>query len=81
MLVVIIKIQIYYTRYRGDQTPHVLDLVFTNEENMIDNIQFHPGLANSDHVCMIFDLSCYTPTNEDAVQLKYNVRRADFNKL
>ena len=69
------------TRYRGDQTPHVLDLVFTNEENMIDNIQYHPGLANSDHVCVIFDLSCYTPTNEDAVQLKYNVRRANFNKL
>jgi len=54
------------TRYHGDQTPHVLDLIFTNKENMIDNIQFHPGLANSDHVCMFFDLSCYTPTNDDA---------------
>jgi len=69
------------TRYRDDQTSHVLDLVFTNEGNMIENIKFHHGLANSDHVCMIFDLSCYTPINDDAMQLNYNIRHADFNKL
>ena len=48
---------------------------------MIDNILFYPGLANSDHVCMTFNLSCYTLINDDDVQLKYNMRHADFNKL
>ena len=69
------------TRYCCDQTPHILDLVFTNEENMIDTIQFYPGLANSDHVCLMFNLSCYTLVSDDTMQFRYNLRRADFEKL
>ena len=48
---------------------------------MIDTIQFYPGLANSDHVCLMFNLSCYTPVSDDTMQLRYNLRRADFEKL
>ncbi len=33
------------TRIRGDETPHVLDLIFTHEENMIDSIDHQPGLG------------------------------------
>ena len=49
------------TRYRGDETPHLLDLVFTNDEYMVDGLNCLPGLGNSDHLCISFDLipPCY----------------------
>ena len=28
------------TRWRGTDTPHVLDLVFTNEENMVSEMEY-----------------------------------------
>jgi len=37
------------TRYRGEETPNLLDLVFTDDENMIENLTYLPGLGNSDH--------------------------------
>ena len=37
------------TRYSLSATPHTLDLVFTNEENMVTNLYYLPGLGNSDH--------------------------------
>ena len=40
------------TRHSLSATPHTLDLVFTNEENMVTNLYYLPGLGNSDHVCM-----------------------------
>ena len=43
-------------RYRLGQSPHILDLVFTNEEAMINNISYLPGLGSSDHVCLNFNL-------------------------
>ena len=37
------------TRYRDNNTPSILDLVLTNEEDMIDEITHLPGLGKSDH--------------------------------
>jgi len=48
------------TRYGPNVTPHILDLVLTNEENMVNNLQYLPGLGLSDHVCLRFDLTCYS---------------------
>ena len=53
------------TRYRGNQTPHVLDLVFSNEEGMVSDVSYLPGLGSSDHVCICFNLNCYSERSED----------------
>ena len=47
------------TRYRHNQTPNTLDLVITNEEHMINEILYQPGLGLSDHVCLQFNYLCY----------------------
>ena len=47
------------TRYRSGQVPHILDLIFTNEENMVSNLEYLPSLGNSDHVCLKFTYNCY----------------------
>ena len=42
------------TRYRQGYTPSTLDLVLTNEEGMISDLEYQPGLGKSDHVVLRF---------------------------
>lgn len=67
------------TRYREGSNPSTLDLVFTNEEFMIDNITTKPPLGKSDHIVLLFDILLYT------TQRKYtnhrNIHKADYNAL
>ena len=46
------------TRYRVGESPSLLDLVFSNEEGMIRDLEYFPGLANSDHVVLRFNIIC-----------------------
>ena len=48
------------THYRGDQTANVLDLVFTNEQEMIDNIRHEATVGKSHHQTLLFKLKCNT---------------------
>ena len=52
------------TRFRDGQEPSTLDLVFTNEENMVNNISYSSGLGTSDHLIITFQFICYTKKNE-----------------
>ena len=51
-------------RYREGNKPSLLDLIFTNEEGMIQTLQRSPGLGDSDHECIDFTLNCYKNTEE-----------------
>ena len=48
------------TRVREGYEPSLLDLIFTNEENMIENLTTHPSLGKSDHLILSFNYICYT---------------------
>ena len=69
------------THYRQGETPHILDLVFTNEQTMINDIQYLPGLGCSDHVCLSFKFMCYSLQRPCESRPRYNLRHADFNKM
>ena len=43
-----------FTRYRDGQEPSILDLIFTNEEDMIQHLDYKPPIGNSDHVSLVF---------------------------
>ncbi|VDI78167.1 Hypothetical predicted protein [Mytilus galloprovincialis] len=47
------------TRWRGTDTPHTLDLILTNEEEMISNLEYMSPLGKSDHCVLSFDYNCY----------------------
>ena len=67
------------TRYRGEDTLHVLDLVFTDDENKVDNLTYLPGLGNSEHVCISFDLIlpfCHVDSDDSP---RYNLYGGDFD--
>ena len=56
------------TRWRGTDTPHVLDLVFTNEENMVSEMEYLSSLGKSDHCVLQFQFNCYTKLKIDRRQ-------------
>ena len=51
-------------RYRSQNVPSILDLILTNEENMVSKLQYKPGLGKSDHLVLEFTYNCYIRSNE-----------------
>ncbi len=66
------------TRFRLNQNANILDLVLTNEQNMIpDGVNAEAPLGASDHVLLSFDFQCYTWSNtKPHATLKYH--KADY---
>ena len=67
------------TRIRKGQEPSLVDLVFTNRDDMMCDISLLPGLGKSDHSIIISSLAC-SPFNKRK-QARFNYRKADFNQL
>ena len=52
-------------RYRFGEEPSLLDLVLTNEEGMVLNLEYQSGLGNSNHLSLIFKLVCQEEKNKE----------------
>jgi len=46
------------TQFCIGSEPHLLDLLLTNEVNMVENIEYCSSLGKSDHVCVKFLVNC-----------------------
>jgi hypothetical protein len=46
------------TRYRENQEPSLLDLLLSNDRDIISDIQYTAALGKSDHVTLLFDIQC-----------------------
>ena len=68
------------TRYRANTTANTLDLVFTNEEGMVDGIEYLPAIGSSDHVCLRFNLLYYSSYSQVS-RPKYNLYQANFDTV
>ena len=60
------------TRARGRDNPHVLDLIFTNEEDMLSDLEYHSPLGKSDHCCMHFKFNCYMLSRKSKDRYMYD---------
>ena len=59
---------------------NLLDLLFSNYNNLISDIKSTPPLANSDHSSFTFSINiCTQRTNNN--ELKFNYKRGDFDKF
>ena len=47
------------TRYRSGIQPSLLDLILTNEEDMVSDLEYLPGLGKCDHVSLTFTYNCF----------------------
>ena len=68
------------TRHRGDNQPSLLDLIFSNEEGMIDNIDHNAPLGNSDHETLDFDFN-FGSRQEKHYQKKLCFFKGNYNNI
>ena len=64
------------TRCRGDDMPSQLDLIFTNELEMVSDVQHMAPLGNSDHQLLKFNFNCYAEYT--GTQQRFNYNRGDY---
>ena len=52
------------TRFRENEEPNILELLISNEDGMAKDLNYHPPLGESDHLCLKFSVEynqCDTP--------------------
>ena len=69
-----------YTRTRDNSEPSTIDLVFTNETNMIDKIYHESPLGRSDHCVLYFKFNCYYELEGKNVE-KWNFYKGDYGQM
>lgn len=68
------------THRRGGQTANTLDLIFTNEPDMIDDIQHNAPLGKSHHDMLTFKMRCYTELQPRQREV-FNYKRGNYDML
>ena len=64
------------TRCRGDDMHIQLDLIFTNELEMVSDVQHMAPLGRSDHQMLKFNFNCYSDYTGTPQRVNYN--RSDY---
>ncbi len=68
------------TRVRGTDTPNVLDLLLSDDEKIIRNIEHQSPLGKSDHAVLQFNILCYSKV-EQYKKLKYYFDSANYQAM
>ncbi len=68
------------TRVRGTNTPSTLDLILTNDERIIQNIEYHSPLGKSDHSVLKFEILCYSKLQQYR-KMKYYFDSANYEAM
>ena len=68
------------TRFRGSQNS-CLDLIFTNEESMINEIRELPPLGKSDHICQRWELTVSEALFRNTTAVRFNYKRARWTEI
>ena len=67
------------TRCRGTDQPSTIDLIFTDEDNQIGNLNHLPPLGKSDHCILSFEFIC--EFDEPKALPKYQYHKADYRSM
>ena len=68
------------TRHREGQQPSILDLILTNEENVVNDIQYLAPLGNSDHCTVLFNYVCKA-VSSNSITTKYKYDKGDYDGM
>ena len=69
----------FNTRFRGSNLPSLIDLVITNEIDMIENLSIINPMGKSDHGVLMFDYLCYG--QETPPTVKPNYYQGNYNAM
>ena len=68
------------TRYRDGDQPNTLDLIFSTEEGTVQNLEYHPPLGESDHVCLTFTVMQTQCINaKDTTEISFNIHKTNYD--
>ena len=68
------------TRVRQGQQPSVLDYIFTDEDNLVDELQYNTPLGKSDHVVLQWDFLVKVH-HKSSSQRKLNYWKGDYDEI
>jgi endonuclease/exonuclease/phosphatase family metal-dependent hydrolase len=69
-----------YTRYRNGQRQRTLDLVFSTEEHLVNNIEHFSPLGKSDHIVITFGIDCNS-NNETYMKESFTYDRGNYDEM
>ena len=61
-----------HTRPRGNDNPSTLDLIFSNEENMVSDLDILAPLGKSDHSIIKFNINCDMDYQKPQIKTLFN---------
>jgi hypothetical protein len=68
------------TRHRQQQKANILDLLFTNEEGMIEQLTYREPIGSSDHMVLNWTLRCYVAQPKSTV-VKWSYDKGNYDEL
>ena len=68
------------THYRGLQTPNILDLLFTNAEEIVSNLEHWPPLGKSHHSALYFEVQVRIK-HSSGHSVKFQPDKGDFDGM
>ena len=68
------------TRFRGTQKS-CLDLIFTNEEEMISKVHELPPIGKSDHICQKWEVTVKEAIFKNTTRMRPNYKRAKWEEI
>ena len=68
------------TRRRGSNDPNVLDLIISNDEDIIGDVENCSPFERSNHCILTFEIMCTIKLNNYTKRRKY-YRNADFDRM
>ena len=69
------------THHRGDQTPSLIDLIISNDQDFVRNVYHCVPLGLSHHDVLYFTLDCRAQTTINKDKVKFLFKKADFNGM
>ena len=69
------------THVRGTQTPNILDLIFSNESEMVQDVTHLAPLGKSHHQFLNFSFHAYAPPTTKVAENKLQIYKGDFEKM
>ena len=67
------------TRKRGNDNPSTLDLLFSNEDHMISDLEINAPLGSSDHSILKFNFVCHS--EKQSPKIKVNYHKGDYKSM
>ena len=68
-----------HTRFREGNQPSLLDLIFTNEEGLVSNVEHLPPIGASDHLCLRAEVNVYP--EEIEAEPKFNYHKGNYEEI